>query len=336
MHAPAIDDDRRSCSRPAWPSRLSSRSLRGSSLPAPPAAAALRERPDRTWMTDGKVFALARAGNMLILGGRFTELLPPRGSGRGAHRGEQSGRPRHRDGAASAVRTARSRGTDAEVRALAIADGRLYVGGSFSSLGGLGGREHRRHAHRRREPSLLVQPSGSRAGLRAGGHGGPAVRRWRFRSGRRRPASEARSVGHAVRRPVEELAPPDHVRSSARSRARCLRDLGLHRRRLRRHGAGRQPTSSAEPWRRWTPATAACTTGGPTGVIGDPQTAWAVDVDAPARARRVRPRRELRGIVPGRGDGRRPRLAIRRDGKRADGRALGSTAPASTWAVTSV
>lgn len=84
-------------------------------------------------MTDGKVFALVRAGNMLVIGGRFTKLLPPRGSDAApiavhnlAALDIETGRPLPFAPQVS--------GTDAEVRALAIADGRLYVGGSFSGL----------------------------------------------------------------------------------------------------------------------------------------------------------------------------------------------------------
>lgn len=102
---------------------------------AVPAAAALRERPARTWMTDGKVFALVRTGNMLIIGGRFAKLLPPRGSDVApiavtnlAALDAVTGEP--------LPFSPRVSGPDAQVRALAVADGRLYVGGSFSRLGG--------------------------------------------------------------------------------------------------------------------------------------------------------------------------------------------------------
>lgn len=101
----------------------------------PTAGAELRERPDRTWMANGKVFALARAGNMLLIGGRFSKLLPPRGSAASpiavrnlAALDIDTGRP-----LAFAPQVA---GPDAEVRALAVADGRLYVGGMFSTLAG--------------------------------------------------------------------------------------------------------------------------------------------------------------------------------------------------------
>ena len=99
------------------------------------AGADLRERPDRTWMTNGKVFALVRAGDMLVIGGRFTKLLPPRGS--------DSSPIAVRNLAAIDIDTGRPlafasevTGADAEVRALAVADGRLYIAGMFSGLGG--------------------------------------------------------------------------------------------------------------------------------------------------------------------------------------------------------
>jgi len=50
------------------------------SLFPPTVSAAPRARADRTWMANGRVHALVRAGNMLLIGGRFTKLLPPRGS----------------------------------------------------------------------------------------------------------------------------------------------------------------------------------------------------------------------------------------------------------------
>ena len=100
-----------------------------------PASANLRERAARTWMTNGKVFALVRAGDMLILGGRFSKLLPPSGSDASpitvsnvAALDIATGQPL----AFSPPVT----GDGAQVRALAVADGRLYIGGSFARLGG--------------------------------------------------------------------------------------------------------------------------------------------------------------------------------------------------------
>jgi hypothetical protein len=100
------------------------------------AAVAPKERADRTWMVDGKVFALARHAGRLYIGGRFTQLQPPRGSGAApmpAHNlaaiDLASGEP---------VRSWRPDvgGADATVHALAIEGGAVYVGGRFASLGG--------------------------------------------------------------------------------------------------------------------------------------------------------------------------------------------------------
>lgn len=100
------------------------------------ATAEMRERADRTWMVDGKVFALVRQGSTLYIGGRFTELQPPRGSGANPVRVRNlaaidlsSGKP---------VRAWRPRaiGDDAVVYALAISGGTVYVGGRFDRLAG--------------------------------------------------------------------------------------------------------------------------------------------------------------------------------------------------------
>lgn len=105
-------------------------------MPAP-AGAALRERPDATWMTDGKVYALARAGDALFIGGSFTQLLPPRGS--------DAAPIEVRNLAALHVRTGRPLewaprvgGVDPAVHTLAVADGRVYIGGRFSRLNDAG------------------------------------------------------------------------------------------------------------------------------------------------------------------------------------------------------
>jgi hypothetical protein len=99
--------------------------------------ARLRVRPDRTWMVDGKVFDMARAGGTLYIGGRFGELLPPRGS-------SASPIPVHNLAAidlstGDPVRSWRPyvSGADAVVEALDVAGDRVYVGGVFGRLEGV-------------------------------------------------------------------------------------------------------------------------------------------------------------------------------------------------------
>ena len=94
-----------------------------------------RKRPDRTWMTNGKVYAMVRAGDKILVGGAFTALLPPRAA---------PSPIRVRNLAAIDISTGapvrswrpRVRGADAAVRALAVSGGTVYVGGSFDTLAG--------------------------------------------------------------------------------------------------------------------------------------------------------------------------------------------------------
>ncbi|MGZ8581877.1 MAG: hypothetical protein ACXWX4_01455 [Actinomycetota bacterium] len=107
-----------------------------SSAVAGTASGAPRARPDRTWMADGRVYSLVRAGDLLLIGGDFTKLLPPRGSGKKpltvanlAALDLSSGNP---------VRSWRPRvpGDGASVHALAVSGGVVYVGGRFDRLAG--------------------------------------------------------------------------------------------------------------------------------------------------------------------------------------------------------
>ena len=102
-----------------------------SSVPATP-----RKRPDRTWMTNGKVYAIVRAGDKILVGGAFTALLPPRGSTKRPITVRNLAAIDIPTGAP--VRSWRPRvlGTDAAVRALAVSGGTVYVGGSFDTLAG--------------------------------------------------------------------------------------------------------------------------------------------------------------------------------------------------------
>jgi hypothetical protein len=101
-----------------------------------PLALAAGEIPDPTWMTNGKVFALAQEGDTLYIGGAFTRLLPPVGSSASpvvvsnlAAISVSTGEPII--GWAPAAG-----GTGANVLALAVRAGKVYVGGSFTTIDG--------------------------------------------------------------------------------------------------------------------------------------------------------------------------------------------------------
>ena len=238
------------------------------------AEAALRERPDRTWMTNGKVFALVQAGNMLILGGRFTELLAPRGSAEApiavsnlAALDIETGRP--------LPFAPKVGGTDAEVRALAIADGRLYVGGSFSSLGGSAAENI--GAVRIADSSRLTSFNPAVRGpvyaleatverLYAGGafgrvDGAPRARlaAWDMPAGNLSRSWAPRTTSGAVR-DLELDASGSSIFIAGAFDAMTQAGTDFERRTLAKVDAG------TGRLRDWTPA----------GVIGDPQTAWAV------------------------------------------------------------
>jgi len=111
---------------------------------APPAHAALglRETPDQTWMTNGIVYAqaLSEDGGTLYIGGKFTQVREkPSGTG-GAFESVnnvaainvETGEP------VSAFKPAvtSNDGTRPVVRALAARNGRVYIGGNFTTVGG--------------------------------------------------------------------------------------------------------------------------------------------------------------------------------------------------------
>jgi hypothetical protein len=101
-----------------------------------PWALAAGELPDPTWMTNGKVYALARNGDTLYIGGTFSRLLPPSGSSASpiavsnlAALSVSTGQPI--TGWAPAAG-----GSGESVRALAVRSGMVYVGGSFTGIDG--------------------------------------------------------------------------------------------------------------------------------------------------------------------------------------------------------
>jgi hypothetical protein len=109
-------------------------------LPATPAFA-LSNNPDTTWMTNGSVWATARYGNVLFIGGKFTQVRSvPVGTSGGtviaannlAAIDMTSGQgiaSFHPNVVGSGLQTA-------QVHALSVVGDTLYVGGQFSSIDG--------------------------------------------------------------------------------------------------------------------------------------------------------------------------------------------------------
>jgi len=110
-------------------------------LPATPAFAALSNNPDTTWMTNGSVWATAQYGNVLFIGGKFTQVrsLPVGTAGATVIAANnlaaidmttgQGIATFHPNVQASGLQTA-------QVHALAVVGDRLYAGGQFSSIDG--------------------------------------------------------------------------------------------------------------------------------------------------------------------------------------------------------
>lgn len=106
---------------------------------APPATATLSPTADRTWMTDGNVYAVVRAGDRIYIGGRFSHVsaCPPTLSC-----------PTNTVDALNvaaldattgvAIRDFRPQiqGSGAIVYALAVLGGNLFVGGQFDAVDG--------------------------------------------------------------------------------------------------------------------------------------------------------------------------------------------------------
>src|SRR5918997_2804956 len=98
-------------------------------------ALALTETPDDTYMTNGKVYAtaLSEDGNTLYIGGEFTRVGQKSGS---SFTVKNVAAINVKTGAA--IRTWRPEvtGHEAVVRALAVKNGKVYIGGNFTSVEG--------------------------------------------------------------------------------------------------------------------------------------------------------------------------------------------------------
>src|SRR5688572_7730507 len=98
-------------------------------------ALALSETPDNTYMTNGKVYATALSGDrkVLYIGGEFTEVRQKSGV---SHKVSNVAAINVKTGAA--IRTWRPEvtGHEAVVRALAVKNGKVYIGGNFTSVEG--------------------------------------------------------------------------------------------------------------------------------------------------------------------------------------------------------
>lgn len=98
-----------------------------------PAAAAYRQTAAASWVPDGTVYAMARYGTRVYLGGDFSSLTNPA-------TGETVARSRLAavDAATGALVTSWNPGANATVRALAVgSNGTVYAGGAFSSAAGV-------------------------------------------------------------------------------------------------------------------------------------------------------------------------------------------------------
>lgn len=101
-----------------------------------PSALAAGEIADPTWMTNGRVYALAQEGDTLYVGGVFTSLLPPSGSSASPIAVSNLAAISVSTGAPIAGWAPPVGGTGTNVRALAVRAGEVYIGGSFTTIDG--------------------------------------------------------------------------------------------------------------------------------------------------------------------------------------------------------
>jgi hypothetical protein len=110
-------------------------SLAGS---ATPASAAFSNTPDTTWMTNGVVYAMTQSGGRIYVGGKFRSLrrCPPGATCAGGTIATNVGALDATTGDGIKTFKVTVGGDGATVYALAVANGKLYIGGQFTSFTG--------------------------------------------------------------------------------------------------------------------------------------------------------------------------------------------------------
>lgn len=106
---------------------------------APSASAAFSDLPDQTWMTNGTVYAVVQSGNTIYVGGKFRSLRRcPTGVScpNGTIQTVDVGAFDATTGEGLRTFTVNVGGDGATVFALAVLDGKLYIGGKFTSVNG--------------------------------------------------------------------------------------------------------------------------------------------------------------------------------------------------------
>jgi hypothetical protein len=98
-------------------------------------ALALSEAPDDTYMTNGKVYATALSGdgNILYIGGEFTEVRQKSGSSLTV---KNVAAINVKTGAAISTWRPEVTGHEAVVRSLAVKNGKVFIGGNFTAVEG--------------------------------------------------------------------------------------------------------------------------------------------------------------------------------------------------------
>ena len=105
---------------------------------ATPASAAFSNTPDTTWMTNGVVYAMTQSGNRIYVGGKFRSLrrCPTGVTCPGGTIATNVGALDAATGDGIKTFKVTVGGDGATVYGLAVANGKLYIGGQFTSVNG--------------------------------------------------------------------------------------------------------------------------------------------------------------------------------------------------------